>query len=89
MSPFLSKIAEATFGFELSQFTVAGVYIESLAVALMGGLISSTIFTLVALPVWYATVEDGGALLRGIFSGLLKGASRVPWPRGGVLAGRN
>ena len=42
----------------LSQFTVAGVYIQSLAVAMIGGLISSTVFTLIALPVWYTTVED-------------------------------
>ena len=45
-----------------SAFTVAGVYIDSLAVAVAGGLSTSTLFTLVALPVWYTTVEDIGSL---------------------------
>jgi len=30
------------------------------------GLASSTIFTLVGLPVWYAAVEDFGAVLMGL-----------------------
>jgi HAE1 family hydrophobic/amphiphilic exporter-1 len=51
----------------LSEFTVAGVYIQSMAVAMIGGLISSTLFTLIALPVWYATVEDVGAVVLGLF----------------------
>jgi len=50
----------------VSEFTVAGVYIQSMAVAMIGGLVSSTVFTLVALPVWYATVEDGSASLWGL-----------------------
>ena len=50
-----------------SQFTVAGVYIQSMAVAMIGGLISSTIFTLIALPVWYTAVEDFSAVLLGLF----------------------
>jgi HAE1 family hydrophobic/amphiphilic exporter-1 len=51
----------------LSEFTVAGVYIQSMAVAMIGGLISSTIFTLIALPVWYTTVEDLSAIALGLF----------------------
>jgi HAE1 family hydrophobic/amphiphilic exporter-1 len=51
----------------LSAFTVAGVYIQSMAVAMIGGLISSTIFTLIALPVWYTAVEDLFAVLAGLF----------------------
>lgn len=40
-----------------------GVYIDSLAVAMIGGLCVSTSMTLVALPVWYTLVEDFGALV--------------------------
>jgi hypothetical protein len=46
----------------MSQFTVAGVFVDSMAVTMIGGLVSSTIFTLIALPVWYTTVEDVGAV---------------------------
>jgi HAE1 family hydrophobic/amphiphilic exporter-1 len=51
----------------LSAFTVAGVYIQSMAVAMIGGLVSSTIFTLIALPVWYTAVEDLFAIVLGLF----------------------
>jgi HAE1 family hydrophobic/amphiphilic exporter-1 len=51
----------------ISSFTVAGVYIQSLAVAMICGLISSTLFTLIGLPVWYAAVEDFGAVIVGLF----------------------
>jgi HAE1 family hydrophobic/amphiphilic exporter-1 len=40
--------------------TVAGAYIDSIAVVVIGGLATSTIFTLLALPVWYTTLEDMG-----------------------------
>jgi len=50
----------------LSEFTVAGVYIQSMAAAMIGGLISSTVFTLIALPVWYTAVEDLFAVLLGL-----------------------
>jgi hypothetical protein len=33
-----------------------------MAVTMIGGLVSSTVFTLVALPVWYTTVEDLGSV---------------------------
>lgn len=42
----------------LSGSTIAGAYIDSMAVAVLGGLVTSTVFTLVALPVWYTFVED-------------------------------
>ncbi len=42
----------------LSGSTIAGAYIDSMAVAVLGGLLTSTVFTLVALPVWYTFVED-------------------------------
>ena len=67
-----------------SQFTVAGVYIQSMAAAMMGGLISSTIFTLVALPVWYTTIEDLGAIIVGIFPSR-RGPGRLSFPSGGIL----
>ena len=57
------------------EFTVAGVYIQSMAVAMIGGLISSTVFTLIALPVWYTTVEDIFAVVFGL---LQVGRSRRP-----------
>ena len=68
----------------MSEFTVAGVYIQSMAVAMIGGLISSTLFTLVALPVWYTAIEDLFALFKSL----------LPWDlfgkrfgaRGSVLA---
>ena len=41
-----------------SAFTVATAYVDSLAVAVIGGLTTSTLFTLIGLPVWYATLED-------------------------------
>jgi HAE1 family hydrophobic/amphiphilic exporter-1 len=67
----------------LSEFTVAGVYIQSMAVAMIGGLISSSIFTLIALPVWYTTVEDLGAIVLGL---LPFGAKRRIARRRAVLA---
>jgi HAE1 family hydrophobic/amphiphilic exporter-1 len=56
--------------------TVAGVYVDGIAVAMIGGLTTSTIFTLLALPVWYTYIEDVGAIaLR-----LLFGNRREPLP---------
>jgi HAE1 family hydrophobic/amphiphilic exporter-1 len=50
-----------------SKATVAGAYIDSIAVAVVGGLATSTIFTLLALPVWYTALEDIGiAFLRAL-----------------------
>jgi hypothetical protein len=47
-----------------------------MAVAMIGGLISSTVFTLIALPVWYAAVEDLFALGAGLLPfGRLRGHS--------------
>jgi HAE1 family hydrophobic/amphiphilic exporter-1 len=51
----------------LARATVAGAYIDSIAVAVIGGLATSTIFTLLALPVWYTALEDiGAAVLRAL-----------------------
>lgn len=48
----------------VARATVAGAYIDSIAVVVIGGLTTSTIFTLLALPVWYTTLEDVGAAIR-------------------------
>ncbi len=46
---------------------MAGAYIDSIAVVVIGGLATSTFFTLLALPVWYTTLEDvGAAVLRAL-----------------------
>jgi len=69
LRPVLMAAITTVFGLApltMSQFTVAGVYIDSMAVAMMGGLISSTVFTLIALPVWYTAIEDLGQLLAGL-----------------------
>lgn len=71
----------------LAGATVAGAYIDSLAVVVIGGLTTSTLFTLVALPVWYTTVEDVGTILARMIPRLER-KGRTPWPRGGVLAER-
>ena len=60
-----------------SEFTVAGVQIQSMAVVMMGGLVSSTVFTLVGLPVWYTWVEDLGAFLAGAMP--FRGGSWLPF----------
>ncbi len=67
LRPILMTTITTVFGLAplaLSQFTVAGVYVDSMAVAIIGGLASSTIFTLIALPVWYTTLEDIGSVVR-------------------------
>jgi HAE1 family hydrophobic/amphiphilic exporter-1 len=69
----------------LSEFTVAGIYVQSMAVAMIGGLISSTVFTLIALPVWYTAIEDLAAVLLGL---LPTGMAGRPRPKRAVLADR-
>ncbi len=65
LRPVLMTAMTTIFGLmplAFSAFTVARVYIDSLAVAVIGGLTSSTLFTLIALPVWVCTIEDLGKL---------------------------
>jgi hydrophobic/amphiphilic exporter-1 (mainly G- bacteria), HAE1 family len=60
-----------------SASTVAGAYIDSLAVAVIGGLATSTLFTLLALPAWYATVEDTFAFVRRLLPRLVESGEPV------------
>ncbi len=72
LRPILMTAITTIFGLlplALSRATVATAYVDSIAVAVMGGLTTSTLFTLLALPVWYTAVED-----------LLLAAGRW-WPR--------
>jgi HAE1 family hydrophobic/amphiphilic exporter-1 len=68
LRPVLMTAITTMFGLvplAFSEFTVATAYIDSLAVVVMGGLATSTLFTLIGLPVWYTTLEDwAGAIAR-------------------------
>ena len=65
LRPILMTAITTIFGLiplAFSRFTVAGAYIDSLGVVVIGGLMTSTVFTLLAMPVWYATLEDVGSV---------------------------
>ena len=64
--------------------TVAGVYIDSLPMAVCGGLTTSTIFTLLGLPVWYTAVEDFGSFLSRFLPRRVSPPAREP-PGANVL----
>jgi len=63
--------------------TVAGIYLDSLGVAVMGGLTTSTLFTLLGLPVWYSVVEDLGAIMARLLPRV--GRAGATLPQAGVL----
>jgi HAE1 family hydrophobic/amphiphilic exporter-1 len=70
----------------VARATVAGAYIDSIAVAVIGGLATSTFFTLLALPVWYTALEDiGAALLRAL--PFRRSGRRARLSEEGVLSG--
>jgi HAE1 family hydrophobic/amphiphilic exporter-1 len=69
----------------LSGATVAGAYIDSIAVAVIGGLTTSTVFTLLALPVWYTTLEDTLAFIVDLLP-KRRTESRQPDRAAGVLS---
>jgi HAE1 family hydrophobic/amphiphilic exporter-1 len=69
----------------LTKSTVSGAYLDSLAVAVMGGLATSTLFTLVALPVWYTAVEDLGSALLRLLPRPAAGVPTIPSPGRAVL----
>ncbi len=65
LRPVLMTAITTIFGLvplALSGATVANAYIDSIAVAVIGGLTTSTLFTLLALPVWYSALEDLGTM---------------------------
>jgi HAE1 family hydrophobic/amphiphilic exporter-1 len=70
LRPVLMTAITTMFGLvplAFSEFTVASAYIDSLAIVVMGGLATSTLFTLVGLPVWYSALEDAaGAIGRAL-----------------------
>ncbi len=70
----------------VARATVAGAYIDSIAVVVIGGLATSTIFTLLALPVWYTTLEDVGAAVLHALPKRSSGHPPVRISKGGVLA---
>jgi HAE1 family hydrophobic/amphiphilic exporter-1 len=85
MRPVLMTALTTLFGLlplAFSGATVANAYIDSLAVGVIGGLITSTLFTLVALPVWYTAVEDLGAFMLQILPRRTGRAARLRFPGG-------
>ncbi|MDX2437395.1 MAG: efflux RND transporter permease subunit [Acidobacteriota bacterium] len=78
LRPVLMTAITTIFGLVplvFARATVAGAYIDSIAVVVIGGLATSTIFTLLALPVWYTTLEDVGA---AVLAALPKFRGRTP-----------
>lgn len=67
-----------------SASTIAGAFIDSLAVAVIGGLSTSTVFTLIGLPVWYTIVEDVGAIVARAMPRVTAGAGAA-FPREEVM----
>ena len=89
LRPVLMTAITTIFGLiplAVSGASVANVYVHSIAVAVIGGLTTSTIFTLLALPVWYTALEDVGSILRRALPRRAEGARRVRLPKGSVLA---
>lgn len=60
-----------------SRSTVAGAFIDSMAVVVIGGMTTSTIFTLMGLPVWYTVLEDLVRVVRRAIARPEKGATLV------------
>jgi HAE1 family hydrophobic/amphiphilic exporter-1 len=91
LRPVLMTAITTIFGLlplALARATVAGAYIDSIAVVVIGGLATSTFFTLLALPVWYTTLEDvGAAVLRALPT--RSSGRRLSLPRGSVLANQD
>ncbi len=88
LRPVLMTAITTIFGLlplAVARATVAGAYIDSIAVVVIGGLATSTVFTLLALPVWYTALEDiGAALLRALPVRAEDGHRRLP--QGSVLS---
>jgi HAE1 family hydrophobic/amphiphilic exporter-1 len=90
LRPVLMTAITTIFGLAplaASGATIGNTYIDSMPVAVIGGLATSTVFTLLALPVWYTTVEDFGSLLARLFPRLRR-RGRPALPRDAVLVDR-
>lgn len=68
--------------------TIAGARMDSLAIAVIGGLSTSTVFTLLGLPVWVCTVEDLQAFLLRLLPRLTPEATARRGEIQGVLVER-
>ncbi len=91
LRPVLMTAITTLFGLiplAFSASTVAGAYIDSLAVAVIGGLSTSTLFTLVGLPVWYTMVEDWGAMLARVLPRRGKKSRGLTFPQGRVMGAK-
>lgn len=90
LRPILMTAITTIFGLmplAIGSATVAGAYIDSLAVAVIGGLAMSTVFTLIALPVWYTAVEDLFSVIARLLP-RVSGAKRLTLPQGGIVMHR-
>ena len=88
LRPVLMTAVTTIFGLlplAVARATVAGAYIDSIAVVVIGGLATSTLFTLLALPVWYTTLEDAFAAVLSALPHRLGGRG-IKLPKGSVLA---
>ena len=91
----MSKVASSAEG-DSGTATTAGLAASATlvvpAVAAVLGTVSAvfcgvpTVFTLVALPVWYTTVEDVGSVLARFLPQIR--SKRAPVPRGGILVSK-
>ena len=89
LRPVLMTAITTIFGLiplALADPTVAGAYVDPAAVAVIGGLATSTVFTLLGLPVWYSVVEDVGALLLDLLPRRIRPGRGGSAPGRGVLA---
>jgi HAE1 family hydrophobic/amphiphilic exporter-1 len=66
LRPVLMTAITTIFGIlplGFSAFTVRGAPMGSLSTVIAGGLATSTLFTLIGLPVWYTMIEDIGSMI--------------------------
>jgi HAE1 family hydrophobic/amphiphilic exporter-1 len=87
LRPILMTAITTIFGLvplAMSNFAIVGAPMASVATVIVGGLATSTIFTLIGLPVWYTMVEDLGAVVARM-APRWTGARRLSADRGVML----
>ncbi|MDX1387733.1 MAG: efflux RND transporter permease subunit, partial [Acidobacteriota bacterium] len=87
LRPILMTAITTIFGLlplALSNFNIVGAPMASLATVIIGGLSTSTLFTLIGLPVWYTMIEDIGAVVSRM-APRWKGSKRIAGGRGVML----